>query len=240
MGKRAFALDSSAVAGSSVFRRIALELVSYWWRIHVCRRTGERYAACCIHEINRWGGGSVMVWAGVSYWYKTALHFYDRSLNAQRYRDNMLTPLVAPMFQTHRDLRVYQQDNARPHMARISVDFLHNANIRVMPGPALSPDLAPIEHVWDELGRRVYSRPNKPTTVDGLRRALTGEWNNMPQTVIQNIILSMRRRCTACINARGGHTRYWLFDLRVPMLKLLWNDIISNCATQCDMNFFYG
>ena len=86
--------------------------------------------------------------------------------------------------------------------------FLNSANIRVMPWSALSSGLAPIEYVWGELGRRVYSRPNKPTTVDGLRRALTEEWNNMPQTVIQNIILSMRRRCTACINARGGHTRY--------------------------------
>ncbi|MDC9721120.1 MAG: hypothetical protein PSN46_10420, partial [Gammaproteobacteria bacterium] len=82
------------------------------------------------------------------------------------------------------------------------MDFLNYANIRVMPWPALSPDLAPIEHVLDELGRRAYSRPNKPTTVDDLHRALTEEWNNMPQTVIQNIILSMRRRCTACINAR--------------------------------------
>jgi transposase len=48
-----------------------------------------------------------------------------------------------------------------------------------MPWSAFSPDLAPIEHVWDELGRRVYSRPNKPTTVDGLRRVLTEEWNNI-------------------------------------------------------------
>jgi hypothetical protein len=175
-----------------------------------------------------------------------------------------LTPLVAPMFQTHPDLRVYQQDNERPHTARISIDFLNNANICVMPWSAFSPDLAPIEHVWDELGRRVYSRPNKPTTVDGLRRVLTEEWNNiysrpnkpttvdglrrtlteewnnMPQTFIQNIILSMCLRCTACINARGGHTRYWLFDLRVPLLKLLDDVIISNCGTQCDMNFFYG
>jgi hypothetical protein len=37
------------------------------------------------------------------------LHFCDRSLHSQRYRDNILTPLVAPMFQTHSDLRVYQK-----------------------------------------------------------------------------------------------------------------------------------
>ena len=161
-------------------------------------------------------------------------------VTSQRYRDNILTPLVAPMFQTHPDLRVYQQDNAWTHTARIPMDFLNSVNIRVMPWPASSPDLAPIEHVWNEFGRRVYTRPNKHTTVNGLRRALTEEWNNIPQTVIQSIILSMRRRCTACINARGGHTRYWLFDLRVPLLKLLCDVIISNCDTQCDMNFFYG
>ena len=71
--------------------------------------------------------------------------------------------------------------------------------------------------VLTEEWNKIYSRPNKPTTVDGLRRTLTEEWNNMPQTVIQNIILSMCRRCTAYINARGGHTRYRLFDLRVPL-----------------------
>jgi hypothetical protein len=51
-------------------------------RIRVWRRTGERYVACCMQEVGRWGGGSVMVWARVSYRYKTALHFFDRSLNA--------------------------------------------------------------------------------------------------------------------------------------------------------------
>jgi len=70
------------------------------------------------------------------------------------------------------------------------MDFLNSVNIRVMPWPALSPDLAPIEHAWDELGRRVYSRPNKPTTVDGLRRVLTEEWNNIPQTVIMHYLVN--------------------------------------------------
>jgi hypothetical protein len=64
--------------------------------------------------------------------------------------------------------------------------------------------MAPIEHVWDALGRRVDNRPVKPTT----GATLLEEWNNMPQRVIQNIILSMRRRCVACITAKGGHTKY--------------------------------
>ena len=52
------------------------------------------------------------------------------------------------------------------------------------------------------------NRPVKPTTGATLRQALLEEWNNMPQRVIQNIILSMRRRCVACITARGGHRKY--------------------------------
>jgi transposase len=42
---------------------------------------------------------------------------------------------------------------------------------------SLSLDMAPIEHVWDALGRHVDNRPVKPTT---LRQALLEEWNNMP------------------------------------------------------------
>jgi transposase len=40
--------------------------------------------------------------------------------------------------------------------------------------------MAPIEHVWDALGRHVDNRPVKPTTRATLRQALLEEWNNMP------------------------------------------------------------
>lgn len=177
-------------------------------RTRIWRRRNERFAACCVQEVDRWGGGSIMIWAAVSFRHKSGLHFCNNNLNAQRYRDDILAAHVQPMFQNNPELRVYQQDNARPHTARLSMEFLNNANIAVMQWPSLSPDMAPIEHVWDELGRRVNKRPIRPSTLPELRRALTEEWTNMPQLTIQNIIRSMRRRCTACINARGGHTRY--------------------------------
>jgi hypothetical protein len=50
-----------------------------------------------------------------SFRYKSPLHFCDRSLTRQRYRDEILAPYVVPMFQAHQDLRIFQQDNARPH-----------------------------------------------------------------------------------------------------------------------------
>ena len=112
------------------------------------------------------------------------------------------------MFANYPDLNVFQQANARPHTAMNSQNYLNNVGIQVVPWPSLSPDLAPIEHVWDELGRRVKSRAQRPVTLPQLRQELTQEWNGIPQRVNQNIITSMRRRCIACINAGGGHTRY--------------------------------
>jgi hypothetical protein len=87
------------------------------------------------------------------------------------------------------------------------MNFLQAQNVNCMHWPSLSPHMAPIKHAWDVLGRRVDNSPVKPTTGATLRQALL-EGNNMPQRIIQNIILSMRRRCVACITARGGHTKY--------------------------------
>ena len=116
-----------------------------------------------------------MIWAAVSFCYKSPLHFCDRSLTGQRYRDEILALYVVPMFQAHKDLRIFQQDNARPHTARVSMNFLQAQNVNCMHWPSLSPDMTPIEHIWDALGRRVDNRPVKPTTGATLRQVLLEE-----------------------------------------------------------------
>jgi hypothetical protein len=86
--------------------------------------------------------------------------------------------------------------------------FLNENHIRVLPWPALSPDLSPIEHLWDELGRRVRHRQNPPETPQELRDVLVHEWNNIPQAFIQRLIGSMRRICEAVVAAISGNTCY--------------------------------
>jgi hypothetical protein len=73
-------------------------------RIRVWRRQNERLAACCINEIDRWGGANVMIWAAVSFRYKSPLHFFDRSLTGQRYRDEILAPYVVSSPSRFKDL----------------------------------------------------------------------------------------------------------------------------------------
>lgn len=175
-------------------------------RVRVWRRRGERFADCCVPQRDRWGGGSIMVWGGIHATGRTPLLVLQGNLNAQRYVDEVLRPEVVPY--TRRHGLTLQQDNATPHSARHTQEFLAAEGVNVLPWPAFSPDLSPIEHLWDIMERRVRSRDPHPQTLPALRMALQEAWDGIPQEVIARLVASMRRRCTAVREAHGGHTRY--------------------------------
>lgn len=177
-------------------------------RIPVYRRQGERYVDANVVEHDHFGGGSVMVWGGISMTGRTDLVVVDGNLTGQRYRDEILAPVVLPFLRAMPGQAVLQDDNARPHRARIVTAWLQQNRVNRMEWPALSPDLNPIEHVWDMLGRRVYARVPPPANLDQLRNALLQEWQNIPQRQLGYLVRGMRRRCDACARARGGHTHY--------------------------------
>ena len=77
--------------------------------------------------------------------------------------------------------------------------------VEILDWPSRSPDLNPIEYIWDELGRRVHQQVNPPQTLGDLERALVDKWRRLPQAVFTNVLRSMRRRCVAVRDARGGH-----------------------------------
>ncbi|GFU04748.1 HTH_Tnp_Tc3_2 domain-containing protein [Trichonephila clavipes] len=70
---------------------------------------------------------------------------------------------------------------------------------------ARSPDLNPFENVWDALGRQVAGRNYPPKNKNTLIRALTKEWDKLPQQLLDNVVQSMVRRVECCITLHGGH-----------------------------------
>ncbi len=171
--------------------------------MRVWHHVGERFADVNVVDLMAHGGGGVMVWAGVCY---GQVHFTDGILNAQRYRDEILRPIVVPFIHDHH--LMLQHDNAWPHVARICTQFLEAENIPVIAWPAYSLDMSPIEHVWDALDWRIRQHVPVPANIQQLHTAIKEEWTNIQQAKINDLINSMRRRCVALRAANGGHTRY--------------------------------
>jgi DDE superfamily endonuclease len=178
-------------------------------RTRVWRRPGERYIPGAMVETKAHGGGSIMVWDGITMDSKTDLIIVrNGSLTAQRYMNEILDTQVRPFAQDVGQEFLFMHDNARPHVANVVQTYLRNHQIQTLPWPACSPDLNPIEHLWDKLGRAIKTRPNPPMTLEELEIALVEEWQRIPQEDIRRLIRSMPRRCNSVITARGGSTLY--------------------------------
>ncbi|GFV39628.1 transposable element Tcb2 transposase [Trichonephila clavipes] len=102
----------------------------------------------------------------------------------------------------------FMDDNAPCHRTVAAEQLLESEDIELMDWPAQSPDLNPIEHVWDFLDRRLAARTLPPVMIQECRLALQDEWAAMPQQLIDTLILSMGRRCETCLAVMGDHILY--------------------------------
>ncbi|GFX14736.1 transposable element Tc3 transposase [Trichonephila clavipes] len=82
-------------------------------------------------------------------------------------------------------------DNARPHRSLAVEELLESEDITRMDWPAYSPDLNPIEHVWDALGRRIAARLHHPENTQQLKQMLIEEWVLLPQEMLHQLVLKL-------------------------------------------------
>ncbi|GFW17172.1 transposable element Tcb1 transposase [Trichonephila clavipes] len=104
------------------------------------RKTTRREDRRIVRHTARTAG--VMVWEAIAYDSRSTLILMRGTLTGQRYVDDILRPHEGPFLNGFPGA-VFQQDNARPHTARVAQDFLRD--FQTLPWPAYSPDLSPVE-----------------------------------------------------------------------------------------------
>ncbi|CAH1960067.1 unnamed protein product [Acanthoscelides obtectus] len=176
-------------------------------RARVRRRRGERRNPQFFVERHVHHTVGVMVWGAIAYGSRSPLIFIRGNMNVQRYIHEVLEPHLLPYLATLAD-PTFQQDNARPHVARVTIDFFQHNDVTLLPWPPRSPDLSPIEHVWDMMGRRLLNLQRPPQTLEALREELVVAWNEIPQEDIDHLIRSMPTRVGECVAHQGASTHY--------------------------------
>ncbi|GFW51294.1 transposable element Tc1 transposase [Trichonephila clavipes] len=130
------------------------------------------------------------------------------TMTGQRYIDEVLLPHVRLFRGAVGYKFVFMDDNATCHRTLAVQDCLDSEGIQRVVWPARSPDLNPIENAWEALRRQVAGRIYPPTNKNTLIRALTEEWDKLPQQLLDNVVQSMVRRVECCITLHGGHIPY--------------------------------
>ena len=103
---------------------------------------------------------------------------------------------------------LFMGENRPPHRAAMVDYCLESEDIKRMQWPPNSPDLNPIEHVWDMLGRYIAALCPPPNSVPELKTALLQSWESLIVELIKTLIESMKNHSEACAAAKGGHTPY--------------------------------
>ena len=99
------------------------------------------------HDL-RHGGGSVIVWVGVTMTRRTELLISQGNVTGFYYRNNVVERIVVPRVPWAWEYTQLSR-RSRAHRARVVQDHLRFRRITTLPWPAKSPDLSPIEHWWD-------------------------------------------------------------------------------------------
>jgi len=180
-------------------------------RIRVWRLQKEKYDIDCIVPTVKHGGGGVMVWGCFTWDCLGPLIRLEGTVNSQRYIEEVLEEHLVPFMESFGeeiDEYQFQQDNAPIHKSKMTMTFFENSEINVMKWPGQSPDLNPIEHLWDELERSIRKREPPPRNESELAVFLQEEWEKIPTSIYQNLILSMGNRVKAVIKAKDYATKY--------------------------------
>ncbi|HRP37444.1 MAG TPA: IS630 family transposase [Candidatus Dojkabacteria bacterium] len=144
----------------------------------------------------------VMVWGGVSFRGKTSLHIVSGRLNGDSYcnllRDHQEE--IHDMFEN--ETFWFLQDGAPCHKKKTTIQFIKDEiTENIVPHPAQSPDMNPIELIWARM--KDFVERQAPKTKDELKSAILDAWDNIDMALIKNCIQGIKKRMKKILKKKG-------------------------------------
>ena len=156
------------------------------------------------------GGGSVMVWGSMTAHGPGSLRHIEGRLDSELYcriiEDEL--PRTIEKYRMDQGDVIFQHDNDPKHTARRTVKWLQDHQLKVLQWPAQSPDLNPIEHLWDLVKRKLAKHEDIPRGVNEFWQRIEREWETITTAECLKLVESMPNRVAAVLKAKGGHTKY--------------------------------
>jgi transposase len=188
----------------------------------IYRRAGDKYSSDCVVK-NLKHPTQIMIWGMISSRGVGPLVFVDGHMNSEKYINilkNEGIPQLRDWFGRAVQGRApyyFMQDGAPCHTSKVSTGFLQMNKINIFPWPGNSPDMNPIESVWNVLKKEVRKKIEKLRTVkrnltelELLKLAINHCWYNSKKVKItaMNSCTSMARRIQMLRKQKGRWTKY--------------------------------
>jgi transposase len=163
-----------------------------------------------IKKTLKFGGGSILAWGCITSEGVGELIRIDGIMDANKYVSILSNGLLKTMENYGLDTNkvIFMHDNDPKHTAKKTKEWLYVNKINCLAWPPQSPDMNPIENLWDIIDRKIRKRKERCSNKEELWEMIKWEWYNLDKDIIRNLYLSMTQRINDLKKNKGGYTKW--------------------------------
>jgi transposase len=183
------------------------ELVNSKRRIYCWKKKGEELRSDTIQPTVKHGGGSIMMWGCFLGESVGDLHRVQGIMCKEDYHSILQRHAIPSGIRLHGKGFILQQDNDPKHTSKLCQNYLRskeeNGTLKILEWPSQSPDINPIELLWEEMDRNIKIK--RPTSLAGLEEVAREVWSEITPEVLNKLVHRLPRLMQAIIEAEGGY-----------------------------------
>ena len=173
--------------------------------VRVWRMKQEAFHKECMKRSVKFAA-SVMVWACMTANGPGRLCITYERINSEIYQEILEYFMIPSSEDLCDDDFIFQHDLASCHRSVSTQNWLRQHQINVLPWPANSPDLNPIENLWGIMKKRLQNIAPK-NKVD-LISSIKSIWSCLDRKHCEPLVTSLPNRVRAVIKCKGDATKY--------------------------------